>query len=119
MKTEEEIQQRIAEARQSLAELMPKINKPENKDMILSYLLEKQRLDTRIEMLEWFLGSQCYAKIWHGPGHQTDTNCRVEGPHEIHRASYHGPYNNFGEASWRGDEAHSGYFDEPPQIEEP
>jgi hypothetical protein len=53
----------------------------------------------------------CEAVIWHGPGHQSRTRCRVEGPHDIHEAVYGG--NSF--AQWRGDEATTGVFDEPPE----
>lgn len=57
----------------------------------------------------------CQVKIWHGPGHQSSTRCTVKGPHEIHETIY-GSHNQY--AEWKGDDVHSGFFDEPPRIEE-
>lgn len=54
----------------------------------------------------------CKAIIYHGPGHQSRTRCYLTGPHEVHEAEY-GCYCQL--ARWRGDEAFTGYFDEPPQ----
>jgi hypothetical protein len=54
---------------------------------------------------------RCEAKIYHGPGHQSGTRCRLTGNHEIHEAIY-GRYDQF--ARWKGLKAFSGFFDEPP-----
>jgi hypothetical protein len=77
--------------------------------------------------------TRCTAFICHGPGHQSKTYCRVDGPHEIHEAVY-GSYSTF--AQWRDGSytdqlradginfspeqypenmAMSGFFDEPPE----
>lgn len=58
--------------------------------------------------------SSCKAIIHHGPGHQSSTHCRLEGDHEIHEAIY-GSFRQ--QATWRGDEVFSGFFDEPPCAE--
>lgn len=57
----------------------------------------------------------CEAVIWHGPGHQSKTKCQMRGAHEIHRTLY-----GSGQilARWKGDETHSGFFDEPPEDPE-
>ena len=55
----------------------------------------------------------CEAVIFHGPGHQSRTRCHLTGLHEIHE-TYYGSYDQF--ACWRGDEAISGFFDEPPEL---
>lgn len=61
----------------------------------------------------------CTEKIWHGPGHQSSTHCRVRGEHVVHEAVY-GEFNQF--AQWRtradGKETFSGVFDEPPAYED-
>jgi hypothetical protein len=57
----------------------------------------------------------CQARIYHGPGHQSTTRCRKEGPHEIHEAVY-GSYRQF--AEWRPLEMFSGFFDEAPEIDD-
>lgn len=63
--------------------------------------------------------AQCEERIWHGPGHQSSTRCRITGPHEIHEAVY-GEFNQF--AQWRkkpdGLLTFSGVFDEPPYGED-
>ena len=53
----------------------------------------------------------CQAVIYHGPGRQSRTRCRLSGPHDIHEA-YYGNYSLL--ARWRGDKVFTGYFDEPP-----
>lgn len=56
----------------------------------------------------------CTAVLRHGPGHMSTTTCRVKGPHTVHEAIYDGV--TF--AQWTGDEATTGFFDEPPQLDE-
>lgn len=56
---------------------------------------------------------RCTAIIRHGPGHQSKTRCRVQGEHDEHEAVYMGQF-----ATWRGDEAMTGFFDEPPDQED-
>jgi hypothetical protein len=76
----------------------------------------------------------CQAFIWHGPGHQSDTRCHVEGEHEIHEAIYgserqlarwrDGDYTSklreqgieFNPESYPENIAMSGFFDEPPEF---
>jgi hypothetical protein len=58
--------------------------------------------------------SRCPAHLYHGPGHQSKTYCRVRGEHEIHEAVYDG----WTFAEWRGDEAMTDFFDNPPQLDE-
>lgn len=53
----------------------------------------------------------CTSLIWHGPVHQSKTFCTREGKHEVHSAVY-GSYRQH--AEWKGPEASSGFFDEPP-----
>lgn len=55
---------------------------------------------------------QCQAAIWHGPGHQSKTNCQVTGKHTIHEAVYGSAEQT---ARWRGNKVFSGFFDEPPE----
>jgi len=57
----------------------------------------------------------CEAFIWHGPGHQSKTRCQEKGVHDIHSAVY-GSMRQY--AEWRGHEAHTGFFNEPPELEE-
>jgi hypothetical protein len=58
----------------------------------------------------------CQAFLFHGPGHQSSTRCRLTGEHDMHEAEYHGDV-----ARWSGvDEHHgisrcTGFFDEPPR----
>ena len=59
----------------------------------------------------------CDATIHHGPGHQSRTHCRVrQQPHDWHEAVY-GSDSTF--ATWRGKDAFTGAFDEPPSEDEP
>jgi hypothetical protein len=60
------------------------------------------------------LKKRCDSIIWHGPGHQSKTYCHVKGKHTIHRATYGSDREN---ASWKGKEAYSGFFDEPPNVD--
>jgi hypothetical protein len=57
----------------------------------------------------------CNAMIFHGPGHQSKTKCRLRGPHNVHE-TYYGRHEQF--ARWRGDKVFSGFFDEPPEFDE-
>ena len=59
--------------------------------------------------------SYCIAKIWHGPGHQSSTCCRLIGSHKIHETKF-GSDNKL--AYWTGIETYSGFFDEPPTIQD-
>lgn len=60
----------------------------------------------------------CTAILRHGPGHQSRTTCEVLGPHEIHEALYY-PDGGYGTtARWKGEEAYSGHFDEPTDVED-
>ena len=56
----------------------------------------------------------CRAVIYHGPGHQSTTQCYLIGPHEVHETRY-GSFDYL--ARWQGDEVFSGFFDEPPEEE--
>src|SRR5256885_3979689 len=51
----------------------------------------------------------CHAKIFHGPGHQSTTNCELKGEHDVHEAHVQGV-----RLLWRGDEGITGFFDESP-----
>ena len=57
------------------------------------------------------LEERCNAVLFHGPGHQSKTNCQKVGEHEKHYAIY-GAYDQ--EAEWYGDESSTGFFDDPP-----
>jgi hypothetical protein len=61
----------------------------------------------------------CKERIYHGPGHQSSTNCRLRGEHEVHEAVY-GEFNQY--ATWRskpdGKLTFSGVFDESPGEDE-
>ena len=57
-------------------------------------------------------GTPCDAVLWHGPGHQSSTHCQSKGSHEVHKAAYGTDY-----ATWRGNEAYTSPFDEPPMEE--
>ena len=56
---------------------------------------------------------KCKAVMWHGPGHQSSTECELEGPHKIHECTY-GSMEQV--ARWRGKKKFTGYFDEPPRL---
>lgn len=79
-------------------------------------------LSTATNKIEWqgtvLATPPCEARIYHGPGHQSSTRCRVKGPHEIHEARY-GSDDQLGrwkDGQWEGHEPHAitGYFNEPP-----
>lgn len=58
----------------------------------------------------------CPYAVFHGPGHQSRTRCRIRGPHEVHEAIY-GEFNQY--ATWRGEsDSSSGVFDEAPEADE-
>ncbi len=60
----------------------------------------------------------CCAQLFHGPGHQSRTYCQETGDHKVHRCRY-GSYDEL--AEWRGPQNRrkfTGYFDEPPYIDE-
>jgi hypothetical protein len=68
----------------------------------------------RIDRSKWARWVQCSAEIYHGPGHQSITRCRlVNRGHKIHEANY-GSMNQF--ARWKGLRVFSGCFDEPPEF---
>ena len=73
-------------------------------------------MDTNIMITED--DTKCAAVLWHGPGHQSKSICYIVGLHTTHRVKYwpQGAYKV--EASWEGAEAYSGYFDEPPTVDE-
>lgn len=54
----------------------------------------------------------CPAVLRHGPGHQSTTRCTTKRPHQVHYAEVNGEI-----ATWIGEEATSGYFDELPEEE--
>ena len=54
---------------------------------------------------------KCEAKIWHGSGHQSKTDCTLAYNHTVHYCVY-GSYQQ--EALWTGNETYSGFFDEAP-----
>jgi hypothetical protein len=54
---------------------------------------------------------RCNAVLHHGPGHQSKTRCELVDEHEVHECHY-GVYDQL--AQWRGDEACTGFFDDPP-----
>ena len=55
---------------------------------------------------------KCCAILFHGPGHQSKTFCQKLGKHRVHECIY-GCYEQ--EASWRGMEKCTGFFDEAPE----
>jgi hypothetical protein len=59
--------------------------------------------------------SDCGAVLWHGPGHQSKTYCQRPKAHLIHEAEYSSAH---GVARWKGQEAHTGPWDEPPWVED-
>lgn len=63
---------------------------------------------------EFVVDEGCHAVLFHGPGHQSKARCRLTGEHAVHEAIYHG--NSV--AWWRGEESTTGYFDEPPEVED-
>jgi hypothetical protein len=56
----------------------------------------------------------CDAVVWHGPSHQSKTHCRIREPHDIHgdHEACYGTHQQH--AMWRGPQAMTGPFDEPP-----
>ena len=54
----------------------------------------------------------CHAVLYHGGGHQSKTQCEKTGEHIIHYASYG---SGGVPCYWKGKEATTGYFDEPPE----
>jgi hypothetical protein len=64
-----------------------------------------------------YSGYDCAAILFHGPGHQSRTPCRIRGSHPIdgdHEVIY-GEDQRY--AHWRGPKATTGVFDEPPREE--
>lgn len=43
----------------------------------------------------------CTAVLWHGPGHQSQSRCHVEGDHDVHEAEYVGEAGFMITARWR------------------
>lgn len=60
----------------------------------------------------------CTAILWHGPGHQSRTFCeeRSASHVQVGRKKLHCVRYRNGAAEWFGREAHTGYFDEPPEV---
>lgn len=56
--------------------------------------------------------ARCSAAIWHGPGHQSKTNCDLTTPHHKKHHAIYGSMDQ--EAWWYGKKIFSGFFDEPP-----
>jgi hypothetical protein len=54
----------------------------------------------------------CKAVLHHGPGHQSKAYCKIIGKHSIHYTTYGNEISCY----WKGDEAITGYFDEPPET---
>lgn len=50
----------------------------------------------------------CGATIYHGPGHQSKSQCEMRGPHTQHSA--------IDELYWSTKKAFSGYFDQSPEF---
>jgi hypothetical protein len=65
----------------------------------------------RLQMLEGCI-MECYATLFHGNGHQSRTRCQHKHLHATHYAVYG---SDGQEAHWQGDEASTGFFDEPPE----
>lgn len=81
-------------------------------------------------------GEPCSARLYHGPGHQSRTSCRLLGEHEVHEAVYGGDQQvarwrdgsytdllreksiDFDPGSYPEDMAMTGFFDEPPEEPE-
>ena len=59
--------------------------------------------------------SRCQAVIFHGPGHQSTTRCRLTRPHKMHEAIY-GSFKQLGH--WREMESFTGFFDESPEEDD-
>lgn len=60
-------------------------------------------------------GLKCTATLWHGPGHQSRTRCRVTGEHLVHRASYSNTNTGITRtAEWVGTDVFTDPADEPP-----
>ena len=74
-----------------------------------------RRHEQYLRLKQEFEAVPCEAKIWHGPGHQSSTTCRLRGPHDIHEAIY-GEFNQVG--YWTTNEVYTGVFDEPPVAQE-
>lgn len=90
-------------------------------------------LAARVRPADAVTPAPCKAKLYHGPGHQSSTLCRLTGEHEIHEAIYGGHTL----ARWRDGSyadqlrqkgievpywvnegtAMTGYFDEPPEVD--
>lgn len=70
-----------------------------------------ERVHRALDELPVEADEPCVARIHHGPGHQSTTECRLKGPHVKHEAVY-GSERSF--AEWYGWDIMSGYFDEAP-----
>jgi hypothetical protein len=57
----------------------------------------------------------CTAILYHGPGHQSKAHCEKTGKHTIHFVEY-GNYQT--PCYWKGNEASTGFFDEPENQDE-
>jgi len=98
---------------------------------LIDSIREKQELNTTAEVVEYILFelsdasrnarigralglNSCKSTLYHGPGHQSRTTCELWGEHDVHEARF-GEFDQF--ASWRGNEAVSGVFDEAPTVD--
>lgn len=81
------------------------------------HTLERKHLTEKefIELVDTIRNEPCPAVIHHGPGHQSKTHCYLKGPHDVHETRY-GSHDEL--ARWRGDEVSSGFFDNPPDVED-
>ncbi len=71
--------------------------------------------DLRHHALPYNRDFPCAIIIRHGPGHQSKTKCDLVGLHPIHHAVF-GRYRQ--EATWRGGDVSSGFFDEAPEVDD-
>lgn len=62
----------------------------------------------------------CHSRIAHGSGHQSTSQCEVEGDHDIHRIVSIGRLLEWQDRHIRPENglAFTGYFDESPEVQE-
>jgi hypothetical protein len=113
----------VAAAERALAELIPEHEpspraarkKEEREELGVQNYTEEEARDiaAKSTLQESRLQQTCSAVLYHGPGHQSKSRCTEVGPHDVHRTIYGDRL-----AEWEGMEGMTGYFDEPPQINE-
>lgn len=69
---------------------------------------EGEELQRDIELVS----DRCFAKLHHGPGHQSTTRCRVRGDHKYHSAEVKGD-----RVYWEDFDGSTGFFDELPGLD--